>query len=90
MRTMVLLVALLSCSLANAAIDFVTVKECRSWVFGKSDDERAQREINNKIKDELNKVKPKSVLKFQYGNEESFFRSKDNSCIIVTIWYEKQ
>ncbi len=76
---------------ARADIDYVKVKECRNWIFGKETESDAQEAIDKKLKDELNKAGAKVVFHIQYGDMETFFRSKKsgNACIIATAWFSR-
>ena len=77
-------------TLASASVDYATVTECRSWLFGKMSEADTQKKINDEVRDELNKIKDlKRIAYIQYGNQAQAFRSKENGCIVVTVWYEK-
>lgn len=77
-------------SASFAEIDFIMVKKCRSFFFGKLTEDEVQKKINVLLKDELNKAGAKTIFDLKYGNDVSgFFRDKDNACIIVTAWYSK-
>lgn len=70
-------------------VDFLTVEVCRSRILGKFNENAYQTEINQKLKEALNKKSPSRVIMIQYGNDVSgFFRSKDSACIVATAWYE--
>jgi len=83
------LIFLLFANTAFAEIDFVTVKKCRNVLFGKALEGDTQQEINDELKKELNKVNAKNLYFIKYGDEQSFFRSKNNACILATAWFSK-
>lgn len=91
-KLFLLALLLLPTSLAKAAdnvtVDFVSVKECRSFAFGKINEEQTQNKINQKLKQALAKVKIKRLVHVQYGDFQDLIRDKDNACIIATAWFE--
>ena len=90
MKTLILTILLILVSnIAYAEIDFVTVKSCRNFIFGKASEGDAQEKINNDLKKELNKVGAKTIYYIKYGEEQSMLRGKDNACIIATCWFSK-
>lgn len=78
-------------TIALASVDFVSIRECPSILFGSFETAEIQKKVNEKLRDEINKRHAKSVYFIQYGRDDSeFFRSKKDgsSCTIATAWYE--
>jgi hypothetical protein len=84
-----ILILLFVANTAFAEVDFITVKKCRSYFFGKANEGETQKEINEELKKELNKVNAKIIFFIKYGDEQTILRSKENACILATAWYSK-
>jgi hypothetical protein len=74
---------------AVAAVDYVTAKECRSFIFGKAAEADTQDRLNQDLKTKLNALNVSKVDFIQYGNQQDIFRDGKNACIIATAWFHK-